>query len=192
MLLARLLLIQESTGHRPLDDSRFVNTVQNRSLETAVRICGERTIRSDDATIEPYERRSAMKRLATVIILLGVLCLVASCVPHNTCSGKDRIEMKQGGFSTDEINSACTSYRISDDFIKAAAQVAQTELTKKYQNGNQSAAPASPTPYQQNYATAGATTCATQHGQCPLMQPGTSGASCVCYTMYGPIPGVMR
>ena len=131
-----------------------------------------------------------MARIASIFILLGVLVLATSCVPHNTCSSKDRVEMKNGGFSMEEINNACTSYKVSEDIVKAAAQVAQTELTKKYQNGNQTA---SQNPYQQNYSGRGsATTCVTQYGQCPLMQPGTSGASCVCYSMFGQIPGVMR
>lgn len=100
--------------------------------------------------------------------------------------------MKQGGFSTDEINSHCTSYKISEEFVKTAAQVVQYELTKKNQNGNQSVAPVSQNSYQQNYQSAGAATCATQYGQCPLMQLGLTEPKCVCYTMYGQIPGVMR
>jgi len=136
-----------------------------------------------------------MKHLANIIGLLSALCLLASCIPHNTCSSKDRIDMKQGGFSTDEINSHCTSYKISDEFVKTAAQVVQSEFTKKHQNGNQSAPPAALNSYQQsynNYNSASAATCATQMGTCPLMQPGSNGAPCVCYTMYGQVPGVMR
>jgi hypothetical protein len=99
--------------------------------------------------------------------------------------------MKNGGFSMEEINNACTSYKVSEDIVKAAAQVAQSELTKKYQNGNQTTA--SQSPYQQHYSGNGsATTCVTQYVQCPLMQRGTSGAPCECYTMFGQIPGVMQ
>ena len=134
----------------------------------------------------------AMKHLARTVSLLGVLFLLASCVPHNSCSSKDRIELKQGGFSMDEINNHCTSYKISEEFLKTAAQVVQSEFTKKNQTGNQSTTPVSQSSYQQNYQGAGAATCATQYGQCPLMQPGTNGSQCVCYTMYGQIPGVMR
>lgn len=133
-----------------------------------------------------------MRHLGSTISLLVVLFLLASCVPHNSCSSKDRIELKQGGFSTDEINGHCTSYKISEEFLKTAAQVVQSELTKKSQNGNQSVAPVAQNSYQQNYQRANAATCATQYGQCPLMQPGNNGAQCVCYTMYGQIPGVMR
>jgi hypothetical protein len=125
-----------------------------------------------------------MTRIATLIILFAVLSFATSCVPHNTCSSKDRIDMKQGGLSMEEINTACTSYKISEEFVNAAAEVAKTELTKKSQNGNQTV--------QQHYSVAGATACVTQYGQCPLMQPGTSGAQCVCYSMLGQIPGVMR
>lgn len=132
-----------------------------------------------------------MKHLASIIGLFGIF-LLSSCVPHNTCSSKDMIEMRQGGFSSDEINTHCMSYKISDEVIKTAAQAVQSELNKKDQNGNQSAASASQNSYQQYYSSAGAATCATQYGQCPLMQPGTNGAPCVCYTMYGQIPGVMR
>ena len=69
-----------------------------------------------------------MRRLVGAIGYLSILWLLTSCMPHNPCSSKDRTEMEHGGFSTDEINSACTNYRISDDFIKAAVQVAQIQL----------------------------------------------------------------
>ena len=132
-----------------------------------------------------------MKHLASIIGLFGIVCL-SSCVPHNTCSSTDMIGMKQGGFSSDEIKSHCASYKISDEFVKTAAQVIQSELTKNNQDRNQSAAPAAQSSSQQHYNSAGAASCATQYGQCPLMQPGTNGAPCVCYTMYGQISGVMR
>jgi hypothetical protein len=132
-----------------------------------------------------------MNRLVITIGYLSVLWLLASCAPHNTCSSRDRIDMKEGGLSIEEINSACTSYKLSEDFVKAAAQVAQAELTKRSQNGNQTAAYQNP--YQQSDSGTGtATTCVTQYGQCPLMQPGASGASCVCRSMFGQIPGVMH
>jgi hypothetical protein len=132
-----------------------------------------------------------MKRIACIIGLFGIVCL-PSCVSHNTCSSTDRIEMRQGGFSSEEIKSHCTSYKISDEFVKTAAQVIQSELTKNNQGGNQPAASAVQNSSQQHYHSASAASCATQYGQCPLMQPGTNGAPCVCYTMYGQIPGVMR
>jgi hypothetical protein len=124
-----------------------------------------------------------MKHLANIIGLFGI-ALLSSCVPHNTCSSKDMIELRQGGFSSDDINTHCMSYKISDEFVKTAAQVVQSELSNKYQGGNQFSAPAS--------YSAGAATCTTQYGECPMMQPGTNGAPCVCQTTYGQIPGVMR
>jgi len=132
-----------------------------------------------------------MKHLASITGVLGIL-LLSSCVPHNSCSSKDMIEMRQGGFSSDEINSHCMSYKISEEFVKTAAQVVQSGLDKKYQNGKQASAPASQNTYQSHYSNTGATTCTTQYGQCPLMQLGTHGSPCVCQTMYGEIPGVMR
>lgn len=131
-----------------------------------------------------------MKHLASIIGLFGIIFLPA-CVPHNTCSSKDMIELRQGGFSSGEINTHCMSYKISDEVVKTAAQAVQSELNKKYQNGNRSSASASQNSYQQHYSSAAAT-CATQYGQCPLMQPGTNGAPCVCNAMNGQIPGVMR
>jgi hypothetical protein len=93
---------------------------------------------------------------------------------------KDRVELKQGGFSTDEINSHCISYKISDEIVKTAAQVVQSKLTKQYQSGNQSAAPASQNSYQQHYNSANAAACVTPYGQ--LMQPWTNGSSmCVLH-----------
>jgi len=132
-----------------------------------------------------------MKHLASIIGIFGIIFL-SSCVPHNTCSSKDMIEMRQGGFSSGEINTHCMSYTISDEVVKTAAQTVQSQLNKKYQNGNQSSAPASQNSYQQHSSSASAATCATQYGQCPLIQPGTNGVPCVCYTMNGQIPGVTR
>lgn len=132
-----------------------------------------------------------MKYLISIIGLFGIVFL-SSCVPHNTCSSKDMIEMRQGGFSSDEISSHCTSYKVSDEFIKTAGQVIQSELAKTNQIGNQSAAPVAQNSSQQHYNSASAASCATQYGQCPLMQPGTIGDPCVCSNMYGQIPGVMR
>jgi hypothetical protein len=132
-----------------------------------------------------------MKYLASIIGLFWIIWL-SSCVPHNICSSADMIGMKQGGFSSDEIKNHCASYKISDEFVRTAAQVIQSELTKNMQDGNQSAALAAQNSSQQHYNRAGAVSCATQYGQCPLMQPGTDGSPCVCYTMYGQIPGVMR
>lgn len=132
-----------------------------------------------------------MKHLVSIIGLFGIV-LLSSCVPHNTCSSRDMIQMRQGGFSSDEINTHCMSYKISEEVVKTAAQAVQSELSKKYQNGNQSSAPVSPNSYQPHYSSAVAATCTTQYIQCPLMQLGTVGAPCVCYTMNGQIPGVMR
>jgi hypothetical protein len=44
-----------------------------------------------------------MKRLAITIGYLSVLWLLASCAHHNSCSGRDRVAMEQGGFSAEEI-----------------------------------------------------------------------------------------
>jgi hypothetical protein len=141
-----------------------------------------------------------MKRLMTTIACLSILFLSVSCVAHRTCSSEEMVKMKDGGFSAEDINRACTSYKISDAVIEATGKIIEGELNRRYQNGNGPAAdgdqpsyqPAVPGTANSVASTSVATTCATQRGVCPLMQPGVSGAPCVCYSFYGQFPGVMR
>ena len=141
-----------------------------------------------------------MKRLMTTIACLSILFLSVSCVAHRTCSSEEMVKMKEGGFSAEDINRTCTSYKVSDEFMQEAGKILRQELDRRYQNGNQPAGDGERTSYQQAVrraaspvpSTSVATTCATQIGACPLMQPGVTGAPCVCNSWYGQFPGVMR
>lgn len=136
-----------------------------------------------------------MKHLLTALGSFSIPFLFVSCVAHQTCSNKERIEMKESGFSIDEITNVCTSYKIPDEAFKVMEQVLQTELEKNLQDGKRSTPAAAQDSYQPpsyRVVQGQAATCATQVGVCPLMQPGYSGAPCVCHTLYGQIPGVMR
>ncbi len=124
-----------------------------------------------------------MKNSLTTIGCICLLLVPVACA-HHTCSGKEMVDMKDKGFTVDQIDNMCTSYKVPDETVNAMSQMAQTltqTLTK--------------TPVAQNSnsrAQTGATTCSTQYGSCPLMQPGSSGAPCACFTPNGAIPGVMR
>ena len=141
-----------------------------------------------------------MKRLMTTIACLSILFLPVSCVAHRTCSSEEMVKMKAGGFSAEDIDRACMSYKVSDVFMQEAGKLIRKELDRRYQNGNQPPADGDRTSYQQGVprtansvaSTNVATTCATQRGVCPLMQSGARGAPCACYTLYGQFPGVMR
>jgi hypothetical protein len=94
------------------------------------------------------------------------------------------MDMKDKGFTVEQIDNMCTSYKVHDGTVNAMGQVAQTlaqTLTNKPATGNFN-----------SQVQAGATTCSTQFGTCPLMKPGTSGAPCVCFSPVGQIPGVMQ
>jgi hypothetical protein len=147
-----------------------------------------------------------MRPLITTIACLSMLCLSLSCVAHRTCSSEVMVKLIEGGFSVEDIDRACMSYEISDEMIQTAGEIIREELDRRYQNGNQPAADGDRTWYQPAVprgaaspqgaasvtATSAATTCSTQYGVCPLMQPGVSGAPCVCQSWYGQFPGVMR
>ena len=126
-----------------------------------------------------------MKRLMTAIACLSLLFLSVSCVAHRTCSSEEMVKMKEGGFSAEDINRTCTSYKVSDEFMQEAGKILRQELDRRYQNVNRPAG-------NSVASTSSATTCATQIGACPLMQPGVAGAPCVCNSWYGQFPGVMR
>lgn len=135
------------------------------------------------------ERRLTMKCLMTTLTCLSILFLSVSCVAHRTCSGEEMVKMKDGGFSVEDINRTCTSYKISDKFMEEAGGIIRQELDRRYPNGHQ---PAVPRTANSVASTSVATTCATQGGVCPLIQPGVTGAPCVCNSWYGQFPGVMR
>ncbi|MEK6801840.1 MAG: hypothetical protein AABZ34_04135 [Nitrospirota bacterium] len=136
-----------------------------------------------------------MQRLLTALGAFGLLLLFVSGVAHHTCSSKEMIEMKGSGFSVDEINNMCTSYKIQDQAPQAINQALQNEIEKNLQDGKRATPNAAqhssqPSPYQ--VVQGEGTTCATQVGLCPLMQPGYRGAPCVCRSRYGQFPGVVR
>lgn len=138
-----------------------------------------------------------MKRLMTTIACLSILFVSASCVTYRTCSSEEMVKMKEGGFSVEDINRACTSSKISDEVIDATRTIIQGELDRRHQNGNRPAADGDqtsyrPAPLTSVAATSVATTCVTQRGVCPLIQPGVRGAPCVCHSWYGQFPGDMR
>lgn len=141
-----------------------------------------------------------MKRVIVTIACLSMLFLSASCVAHRTCNSEEMVKMKEGGFSAEDINRACMSYKVSDGFMQEAGKIIRKELDRRYLNGNQptgdgdqtSYLPAVPRTENSVASTSVATTCATQRGVCPLMQPGARGAPCVCYSLYGQFPGVIR
>ncbi len=119
-----------------------------------------------------------MKRVMVMIACLSMLVLSVSCVAHRTCSSEEMVKMKEGGFSMEDINRTCVSYKLSDEVVQATGQLLQSELARQFPKRGQPVAVAS--------------TCTTQLGQCPLMQPGASGEPCSCPSWYGQIPGVMR
>lgn len=136
-----------------------------------------------------------MKHLLTTLGSVGILVLFTGCVAHHTCSSQEMIAMKEGGFGVDEINNLCTSYKISEETVQAMSQTLQSELARNRQNGSQPTPAAQPSSIQAppyRVVQGQGSTCATQAGSCRLMQPGLTGAPCVCYTPYGQIPGVVR
>ena len=136
-----------------------------------------------------------MKYLLTTLGSVGILVLFTGCVANHTCSSQDMINMKERGFGVDEINSLCTSYKISEEAVQALSQTLQSQLVKNRQGGSQPTPAAAPSSYQAppyRVVQGQGITCATQAGSCRLMQPGPNGAPCVCYTPYGQIPGVVR
>jgi len=136
-----------------------------------------------------------MKHLLTTLGSVGILILLTGCVAHHTCSSQDMITMKERGFGTDEINRLCTSYKISEEAVQALSQTVQSQLQKTRQDGSQPTPVPAPDPSQPpSYwsVRSQGSTCATQVGQCRLMQPGPNGVPCVCYTPYGQVPGVVR
>ncbi|WHZ16963.1 MAG: hypothetical protein OJF52_003814 [Nitrospira sp.] len=136
-----------------------------------------------------------MKHLLTTLSSVGILVLFTGCVASHTCSSQDMITMKERGFGVDEISNLCTSYKISEEAVQAMSQTLQSQLVKNRQGVSQPTPAAAPDSYQpaSYWSVRGqGSTCATQVGQCRLMQPGPNGAPCVCYTPYGQIPGVVR
>lgn len=135
-----------------------------------------------------------MKHLLGALGAVSIPFMFAACVAHHTCSSQEMIAMKEGGFSADEVKNNCTSYTIPEELLKIADQAVQAGLAKNA--SDQAPSPVVESNAYQPVSTRGvrrpATACATQAGQCPLMQPGSSGLSCTCYTLFGPLPGVTR
>ncbi len=134
-----------------------------------------------------------MKHLLRAFRAFSIPLLFVACA-HQTCNSQEMIAMKESGFSTDEVKNACTSYKVPDGLLKIADQALQAGLAKNVPV--QASPPVVDSNAYQAVSSRGvrdrATTCATQAGQCPLIQPGSSGMSCTCYTLFGPLPGVTR
>ncbi|MEP7152924.1 MAG: hypothetical protein ABI856_14535 [Nitrospira sp.] len=135
-----------------------------------------------------------MKQLRRALGAVIIPLAFVSCVAQHTCSGQEMIAMKESGFSTDEVKNNCTSYKIPDGLMKIADQAVQAGLAKNV--SDQASPPVVDTNAYQAVSSRSvrrqAIVCATQAGQCPLTQPGSSGVPCTCYTLLGPLPGVTR
>ncbi|MDF0673965.1 MAG: hypothetical protein P0120_06440 [Nitrospira sp.] len=144
-----------------------------------------------------------MRFIPNVMFAMGMLTLMSGCVErHRTCNSQEMIAMKEKGFSVDDIDNMCTTFKVRDESIKAVADVIKV------------VAPIAADPFKQNrsgeansstgggqtnlpfnvpaFSSRNATFCATQYGSCPLETRVPTGLPCGCRTPFGAMPGVTQ
>ncbi len=136
-----------------------------------------------------------MTRFYTMLSSIGILVLFSGCVAQHTCSSQEMIGMKDKGFSVDQINNLCTTYKFQEEAVQAVSQVLQKDPAKTPQQEAQATQVAAPNGVHTRSVgrwSAPALSCATQAGACRLGQPAERGLSCTCATLFGNIPGVTQ
>ena len=136
-----------------------------------------------------------MTRLYTMLSAIGILVLVSGCVAQHTCSSQDMIGMKEKGFSVDQINNLCTTYKFQEEAVQAVSKVFQKEVAKPPQEEAQATPVAAANGVHTRSVgrwSAPAMSCATQAGACRLPQPAERGLACTCPTLFGHVAGVTQ
>jgi hypothetical protein len=123
---------------------------------------------------------------------------------QRTCNTQEMIAMKEKGFSVDDINNMCTSYKVKEESIQAVADVMKTIATnprgraKQDGFGEDDSSPrggqtmTNPASFGSALARNSAASCTTLFGSCPLGTPAPAGLACHCQTSFGAIPGVTQ
>ncbi|OQW35217.1 MAG: hypothetical protein A4E19_16730 [Nitrospira sp. SG-bin1] len=131
-----------------------------------------------------------MKRSHMAMVVAGFLIYATGCVEmQRTCTSQEMIAMKEKGFSVDDIDNMCTSYKVKEESFQAVADVMKAMAANpKDQSNPAGSGPANAAAF----SNAGAAYCTTQYGSCPLGTRAAAGLMCQCQTVYGPIPGVTQ
>jgi hypothetical protein len=123
---------------------------------------------------------------------------------QRTCSSQEMITMKEKGFSVDDINNMCTSYKVKEESIQAVADVMKAMATnprdraKQDGSGEDNSSPrggqtiSNPASFGSAFTRNSAASCTTQFGSCPLGTSAPAGLACQCQTPFGAIPGVTQ
>ena len=144
-----------------------------------------------------------MRIIPNLMFSMGLLTLMTGCVEmHRTCNSQEMIAMKEKGFSVDDIDNMCTTFKVKEESIKAVADVikvvAPIAANRSMQNPSgeaNSSTGEGKTNLPFNvpaFSSRNATFCATQYGSCPLETRMPSGLPCGCRMPFGAIPGVTQ
>ena len=123
------------------------------------------------------------------VVLLALLLVSCGEIQHH-CNGTEMANMKEKGFTVEQISSMCTSvsYKGQEELWKSLSQAMQQNLKEQGQS-NMTPTPPAPVPQQP----VAAYTCATQWGGgCRLYQPTYAGNQCYCQGPLGNLPGIAR
>jgi len=136
-----------------------------------------------------------MTRFYTMLSSIGILVLLSGCVAQHTCSSQEMIGMKEKGFSVDQINNLCTTYKFQEEAVQAVSKVFEKDPAKSPQQEAQATPVAAPNGVHTRSVgrwSAPAMSCATQAGACRLTQPADRGLACTCPTIFGHVAGVTQ
>lgn len=144
-----------------------------------------------------------MRFIPNVMFAMGLLTLMAGCMEmHRTCNSQEMIAMKEKGFSVDDIDNMCTTFKVKEESIKAFTDVIKVvaPIAAGRSMHNPSGEANSSTGEGQTnhpfnvpaFSSRNATFCSTQYGSCPLETRMPTGLPCGCRTPFGAIPGVTQ
>lgn len=144
-----------------------------------------------------------MRSMLNLLFSLGLLTFMTGCVEmQRTCNSQEMIAMKEMGFSVDDIDNMCTTFKVKEESIKAVTDVIKVVAPIAANRPMQ--APSGETnsstregqanlPFNvPAFSSRNATFCATQYGNCPLDTRMPTGLPCGCRTPFGVVPGVTQ